>query len=296
MKCIDRLGLGSVQWGMSYGIANFCGQPSSLMISQILATAADAGVSLIDTAASYGDAESKLGEVCVSRKFRVVTKTTLDSFGELSIDGVKAGFFRSMNRLKCKKIYGLLVHDAGHLLKGEFSCELWNILSELKDDGYVEKIGVSVYTPEQLERISDNFPIEIVQLPYSVYDQRFAISGSFDRLKRAGVEVHVRSAFLQGLILMSVDALPKHFSSMRTNHALFIEFCNEMNLSPVQVALGFCLSSVGVDRVIVGFETQDQFKSILKAAANVKEDLCDLMTKFRIDDENIILPINWPRY
>lgn len=295
MNCAGRLGLGTVQWGMDYGIANASGRPAAPEVERMLDRAIVAGVPLLDTAAAYGEAECVLGAALARQRFSIVTKTSAGSTCEPSVDVMRDVFMHSLERLGCESVYGLLVHDAAHLLRGEFSNALWRMLVALRDAGLVEKVGVSVYTPEQLSQVLDVFPIEVVQLPYSVYDRRFEVSGALDRLQRAGIEVHVRSVFLQGLMLMQVDALPDHFASVRAHHARFVACCNDAGWTQVQAALGFCLSHPGIDRVIVGCENCSQLEPILHASEHVCSEVVDMLTSFAIDDESIILPTNWPK-
>jgi aryl-alcohol dehydrogenase-like predicted oxidoreductase len=295
VNCVGRLGLGTVQWGMDYGIANVGGRPSAPEIARMLDSAAVAGVSLLDTAAAYGEAECVLGEALASKRFSIVTKTSAGSSCELSAEAMRDVFMRSLKRLGCERVYGLLVHDVAHLLGDEFSHSLWRMLLALRDVGQVEKIGVSVYTPEQLTHVLEAFPIDFVQLPYSVYDRRFEVSGALDRLQRAGVEVHVRSAFLQGLLLMQADALPENFAAVRAHHARFVALCDDAGWTQVQAALGFCLSHPSIDRVIVGCESYAQLEPIMRASEHVCDELRGTLAGFAIDDERIILPTNWPK-
>lgn len=295
MNYAGKLGLGSVQWGMDYGITNFSGRPPSLEISRMLDRAAVAGVSLLDTAASYGEAECILGKALASERFSIVTKTSPGSARVLGVDVMRDIFMRSLRRLCCERVYGLLVHDVAHLLGSASSHELWQMLLTLKNDGQVEKLGVSVYTPKELLQAFNAFPIDIVQLPYSIYDRRFEVSGALDKLQRAGVEVHVRSAFLQGLLLMPADGLPEHFASIRPHHAQFIDLCNEADSTQVEAALGFCLSHPSIDRVIIGCESYAQLDHVLRASEQVCDKLNSALVDFAINDESIILPINWPK-
>jgi aryl-alcohol dehydrogenase-like predicted oxidoreductase len=295
VNCVGRLGLGTVQWGMDYGIANVSGRPSPPEVARMLDRATVAGVSLLDTAATYGQAECVLGEALASQRFSIVTKTSAGSSCEPSVDAMRDVFVRSLRRLGCESVYGLLVHDVAHLLDGEFSRALWRMLLALKDEGQVEKIGVSVYTPEQLTQVLEAFPIDVVQLPYSVYDRRFEVSGALDRLLRAGVEVHVRSAFLQGLLLMQADVLSDHFASISAHHARFVAHCDDAGWTQAQAALGFCLSHPCIDRVIVGCESYAQLEPILRASEHVCDELRGTLAGFSIDDESIILPTNWPK-
>ena len=171
----------------------------------------------------------------------------------------------SLTKLRPHHAYGILVHHAQDLMT-EGGDRLWDALTDLRRRGSVEKIGVSVYHPEQLDAILDRYPVDLVQLPLNVYDQRFLQIGLLDRLKRAQVEVHTRSAFLQGLLLIAADRLPGYFEPLRERQAAFHARAHGMGLSPLAACLRFCLAQPAIDRVIVGCESAVQLAGIVEAA------------------------------
>lgn len=290
------LGLGTVQWGKRYGIANATGQPDAVEIGRMLRIAKLHGVRLLDTAASYGTAEMRLGEWGVaSLGFQIVTKTVpIESDAIISgddVDQVLVAFKQSLQRLKCGHAYGLLVHQAENLLVSN-GAKLWDGLQELKRQGLTSKIGVSVYSPDQLSNILDRFPIEIVQLPFNLYDQRFLLGGLFDRLETNGVEVHARSAFLQGLMLIPPDNLPGQFAGIREHHRRLYGALEAAGLSPLDGSLGFCLMQPQIDKVIVGCESTSQLEEIL-GAINHRGRALGHPDSFALDDETITNPSRW---
>ncbi len=290
-----KLGLGTVQWGMAYGIANRVGQATKVEIDNLIRIAKQHGITLLDTAHAYGDAEKVLGEQDVaSQGFRVVTKTLpLDSnnINEHDAALVSAAFLESLRWLKCTEVYGLLVHHADNLLAAGGD-RLWAILQELKAQSRVEKIGVSVYQPDHLETILDRYPIDLVQLPFNLYDQRFIQTGLLGCLKEKGVEIHTRSAFLQGLLLLPPAQLPERFSAIRYHHVNLYRQISEAGLTPLEACLRFCIDQVDIDQVIVGCETVKQLDEILGV---VEQDGAYLPAPefYAIRDESIIDPSMW---
>ena len=295
MKRALKLGLGTVQWGMVYGIANRAGQATADEVGKLILVAKQHGITLLDTAHSYGEAEKLLGgHGVVSMGFRVVTKTLpLESNDITGQDAalVSAAFMDSLRWLECTQVYGLLVHHADNLLAvgGD---RLWAILQDLKAQSRVEKIGVSVYQPNQLETILDRYQIDLVQLPLNLYDQRFMQTGLLGRLKKAGVEVHARSAFLQGLLLLPPAQLPGHFSTIRNHHAKLHQEISEAGLTPLEACLRFCIDQADIDQVIVGCETAGQFDEILGVAEQDGTYL-PAPESYSIRDETIIDPSMW---
>ena len=280
---------------MPYGIANETGQPLATEVCEILRAARKAGVSMIDTAHAYGDAEAVLGRCLDSgHDFNIVTKLPplhAETVTDQNIERQADAFRSSLLRLGRERVYGLLAHEANDLL-APGGDRLWAWLQSLREERKVEKIGVSVYSPQQLQQVLRRCEtLDIVQLPFNVYDQRFAQSGLLDLLKEKRVEVHSRSAFLQGLLLMAPEHLPERFASIRQHQAALHAWLRERGLDPVTGALAICLQNPRIDFVVVGCETVRQFDEIAEAAKN-PADLAGV-DQFAISDEMTINPSKW---
>jgi aryl-alcohol dehydrogenase-like predicted oxidoreductase len=289
-----KLALGGAQFGMPYGIANANGQPSCAVIEKILGKANEHGISLVDTAQAYGNSEAVLGRVLgAGVNMRIVTKLCPirnSRIEQADVESVREAFHTSLRLLKRGKVYGLLVHDAGDLLVsgGE---RLWAWMQSLKGDGKADKIGVSVYSPDQLQKILARHPgIELVQLPFSIYDQRFARSGLLDLLRAMHIEVHSRSALLQGVLLMAPDRLPDQFKAIRKHQADLHCLLRQHGLTPLAGALASCVEDARIDSVVVGCETPEQLEEIIAATASAWPRGLD---DFAIADESVINPSLW---
>lgn len=296
MNPVAKIGLGTVQWGLRYGIANRSGCPDASQIAAMLQKSWAAGISLLDTAYAYGEAEQRLGAgLPAGAEFRVVTKTRpllANSIGAEHVALVAQAFSDSLARLRRNGVYGLLVHQAPDLLSPG-SDRLWAWLQELKTAGRVSRIGVSVYHPDPLRRILESYNIDIVQLPFNLYDQRFWRTGVLRELRQAGVEVHARSAFLQGLLVLDSEALPAYFEAIRGHQRRLHDHLRQVSLTPLAAALNFSLHQPDIDDVIVGCESLVQLEEIIASvfpASIVDPALAD----FQITDEGIIDPSRWP--
>lgn len=298
MTTASRLGLGTVQWGMAYGVTNSSGMAAPAAVSSMLITARQAGITLLDTAWAYGDAERVLGEQGkLANGFSVVTKTR--SLKGMVVSHAEAAtvvsdaFNASLTRLGVSKVYGLLAHNADDLL-GPLGDTLWALIQSFKSEGRVEKIGCSVYDPTQFFVLQQRYALDLVQLPYNMYDQRYVTSGMAARAKSSGVEVHVRSAFLQGILLGEPGKLPLHFAGVRAHHAALWAQYEALGLSPLQAALGFCLACPDIEKVLVGCERPEQLDGILRAAAvTVSSEDLQRLGQFAVNDEAIINPSRW---
>ncbi len=296
MSLSRRLGLGTAQWGMKYGIANRTGQPGSDEVRKMLQLGRRHGVKFLDTAYAYGEAERVLGAQGVgAHGYQIVTKTRPIRVLRVKSEDARSvvtGFQESLAALACQHVYGLLVHGPDVLLVdgGE---RIWATLEEFRSEGRVQKIGVSVYHPSQLVRVLDRYPIEIVQLPFSVYDQRFKDQGLLSCLRRMRIEVDARSVFMQGLALLPPDQLPPRFQSLRVHHAEMHEWLRERGLTAVKACSLYCLQQPEFDRVIVGCETVAQLADVFDASeVDSAVDLSEL-ARFGLLDEAIIDPSTW---
>lgn len=262
-----KLALGTVQFGMPYGVANRSGQPSDADVSEILRRASLAGVDLLDTASLYGDSESVLGR-CMPRDhvFRIVTKTPkfADQSATLAVVSLNDTFERSCLRLRRQNVYGLLVHDAEDLL-GANGGALWQAMLDLRSVGRVERIGSSVYTGQQIDALLERYELDLIQLPLSLLDQRLVKGGQLERLAERGLEVHARSAFLQGALLMTEADLPAHLSGLRPFLRQLTVRAGGLGLTCVEAALRYVANLPEIFAVVCGVDSPRQLDELLAA-------------------------------
>lgn len=259
---MHRVALGTAQFGMPYGIANVSGQVSRDEAKAILGLARSNRIDTIDTAIDYGESEACLGDAGVEN-IKVVTKLPPVHKDIADIDEwidrqVKA----SLRRLQIDTLYGLLLHRSVQF--GDESVR--RSLVRLKECGKVQAVGVSIYSPDELDAIPVADAIDIVQAPLNLVDRRLVTSGWLKRLNDYGIEVHTRSAFLQGLLLMPSTSLPDRFSAWNSIWDEWHEWLLVNNITPVQACLGFALSFPEVDRVVVGVETAHQLNQLIDVA------------------------------
>jgi hypothetical protein len=194
-----------------------------------------------------------------------------------------------LGRLGVSNVYGLLLHRPEQLLERS-GPDLIHALERLKQQGLVQKIGVSIYQPEELNRLCDVMEFDLVQAPLNVLDRRLTDSGWLARLKAQDIEVHVRSVFMQGLLLMPAALRPEKF--MRW-HKLWAEWDNWLasnKLDPVAACLGFVLSEPCVDKLIVGVESAAQLENIIMASAINSPSVPASISSLDID---LLNPARW---
>lgn len=262
-----KLALGTVQFGLRYGVANTSGQPGEAEISGILRQAAAVGVKVLDTACLYGDSESILGRCLpVGHDFHLVTKTPKFAGMEAvaAVSALNAAFAESCARLRVSHIYGLLAHDANDLL-GASGEAIWEAMSALRNSGRVSRIGASVYGGAQVDALLQRYPLDLIQLPLSLLDQRLLRGGQLDRLRAQGVEIHTRSAFLQGALLMAPETLPSYLKGLRPCLGEISRHASDLGISPLQAALRFVAGLPQVSAVVCGVDSPAQFDELVVA-------------------------------
>jgi hypothetical protein len=285
----NRIALGTVQFGLRYGIANRAGQVGRDEAAAILVHARSMGLDTLDTAIAYGESEQRLGEIGVGH-WQVVSKlppipescTDVDAWVRDSVRG-------SLERLGIAKLHGLLLHHSQQLL-GARGHALYRALGALKDRQKVEKIGVSIYGPDELEALWPHFALDLVQAPLNIMDRRFATSGWLMRLHEAGTEVHVRSVFLQGLLLLNDANRPEKFKAWQPLWDQWHRWLQDEALTPLQACLGFVLSQPEIDRVVVGVDSLTQLHGIL---ASVDDRTVIPPRVLMSDDPELINPSRW---
>jgi aryl-alcohol dehydrogenase-like predicted oxidoreductase len=284
-----RLALGTVQFGLRYGVNNSSGQVSRDDARSILKLASVNGIDTLDTAIAYGDAETCLGEIDV-HKFKLVTKlprlpedcSDVDDWVQMQMDA-------SLSRLGVKNVDGLLIHHADQLL-GANGSTLYKALMKLKDKGQAQKIGVSIYAPSDLDSLLPRYCFDLVQAPFNLVDRRLYTSGWLQRLNDLGIEIHTRSAFLQGLLLMNKGDIPSKFLVWNDLWRLWqLWLANHGDLA-IEACLAYPLSFSKIDRVIVGVDSPSQLEQIINAT---RQPLISELPDLQCDDEFLINPANW---
>ena len=284
-----KLALGTVQFGLSYGVANQTGQVTRPAAVEMLSLATTHGIDTLDTAVAYGESEACLGEAGVYG-FKVVTK--LPALPEQCEDvnqWVREQVDASLARLGVTTLYGLLLHRSENLC-GINGKRLYNALQDQKDGGRVHKVGISIYSPNELEPIVQQYQLDLVQAPFNLVDRRLLATRWLHRLKDLGVEVHTRSAFLQGLLLLPKAAMPLKFAPWHELWARWHYWLAVNKTSAVAACVAFPLAVPEIDRVVVGADSAEQLAQIIGEAHG---SLTSALPDLQCDDENLVNPSCW---
>jgi aryl-alcohol dehydrogenase-like predicted oxidoreductase len=248
MNSINKIGLGTVQFGIPYGISNKYGQTSELEVSSILKKAREVGINTLDTANAYGASERVFGQNKIA-DFKIVSKFLRQHPSQTISDILK----ESLTNLNITALYGYMAHRPMDVVENPI---LWNELNRLKQNGIIQKIGFSFNEIFEIEEVLKlGFTPDIIQVPYNYFDNRF--EKYMQELKSKGCEIHTRSAFLQGLFFVDINGLSSFFDEIKP----IIEGLQKKIEDLPTALLQFCINKPFIDKVIFGVNTIDQFKS-----------------------------------
>lgn len=286
---VKRLALGTVQFGVPYGIGNKNGQIGFEESRALVRHAEAAGMDTLDTAIDYGESETRLGQIGVSQ-WQVVTK--LPPVPDNCADPagwVKDSIAASAKRLRVRQLKAVLLHRAIEL-QGKNGAKIYSALNQLKDDGVIQQIGVSIYAPDELDPLIPQFKIDLVQVPFNPVDHRLINSGWLSRLSALGIEVHVRSVFLQGLLLMPQADRPPKFGRWHDLWTRWQQWLANTGLTPLQACLHDAFSQRALNRVIVGVDSIDQLEEILSV---LRGEVPAVPAELQCSDPDLVNPSHW---
>jgi aryl-alcohol dehydrogenase-like predicted oxidoreductase len=280
-----KLALGTVQFGLAYGIAGSGSVVAEAEVRRIVAIAADRGVDCIDTAAGYGDIEQRIAQLAPQASFSFVSKIPAVPVKDAATfvrESVETSIARLGSRLRA-----LMFHRQEDLA-GANALEIWQSARDAIGARPIS-LGVSAYEPQTLQAIAARFPVAVAQLPCNAFDQRAAAVDG-DRL-----EVHVRSAFLQGLLLQDPGFAATKLPAAAAAVSRWRSWCDQRSVSPLQGALSV-VKAIGerhaLSHCVVGVETAAQFEEIADAWDAAQPIPAP---ELAITDPSIIDPRTWKR-
>lgn len=257
---LSKLTIGTVQFGVQYGLANRTGVPAFSEICALLEEAATAGINTLDTAADYGHSEETLGkalrETGLHAAFTIVTKAAQNLSPQLSAreatQEIRHSVERSLRRLQVDRLPMVLLH--GDTMPAHFDA-----LNACQEAGLIERCGVSFLDVKNTDHFLSHPLFSGMQAPMNVLDQRFAAAAR--TTKARGGLVFTRSTYLQGLLLMSDEETPKHLMGVKPDRDFLNGLAAELGLSPYALLLRALLDYDEIDSVVVGVETKKQLRN-----------------------------------
>ena len=287
---IKKIALGAAQLGGKYGITNSDPKLDLKKIEEIIFYAKNNGINTIDTAIDY-DSESYFRDINLSG-LKINSKLPKVPKNVKKInEWIKEKILDSLENLDISNINCLFLHNPNQLFekKGE---EIWRSLENLKQEKLVKKIGVSIYDPYQIDEIDFLYNFDVIQSPFNLFDRRLLHSGWLKKKEKRGIEVQIRSVFLQGLLLLKKDKLPEEFFKWKKLWEKLDLFVSSNNFSNLDLVLSFVKSFKEIDTIIIGIDNLMQLKEIINTMNKEINDFPDIYSH----DENLINPLNWDLY
>lgn len=284
MSC-QKLVLGTVQFGIAYGINNTFGQIPINEVREILSLANVNGISTLDTSSAYGESEVVLGSsISAGPSFKIISKYPRCDLS------VRKSFLDSLYRLNVDRLYGYLVH---HFDFYQENPSLFLEMQQLKVEGKIEKVGFSIYNVEQLQYLFyNNVDFDIIQFPYNIFDRQF--EPYLPILNDRGIEVHVRSIFLQGLFFKSLNDLSMSLLPLKPYLSLLHRYCEFENIKIEDLALNYVLNNKFVEGVLIGVDNSLQLQNNIDAAKKgIRQQDVDFVNSIRIIETELLNPVNW---
>lgn len=293
-----KLCLGTVQLGMDYGIAGGK-KPGIKAAVTLLNEAYSSGIRVFDTASAYGSAEAVLGEfLCQpgidTKEIKIISKLPPEVFANNSA-GIKNRIIEdciknSLEHLGLEKIYGYMMHNAQCI----YNESAMDSLCAIKQKGYADKIGVSVYTPQEAMKALENSDLDIIQVPFNVLDKRLFHCGFFELAKEKNIEIYVRSVLLQGLLVMEEKVIPAYMDFARPLLHEFHEICSDFNISPFEAAIKYVMKQDGINYIVIGVDNCEQLRDYTKVTEDISAELFNALSgHFQSVEDKILLPNMW---
>jgi len=301
-KFLERLTLGTVQFGLDYGINNSGGKPSHKKSLEMLKFAYDKGIKIFDTAYAYGDAEEILGEFSrmynLEREIKIVTKLKPNILDECKSDNLQetiiANLIESLRRLKRDCVDGYLLHTPSYIRNKK----VVESLVTLKKRGLVKNIGVSIYEERDAVYAAGLKEVDYIQIPYNIFDQRLDRTNFFQLAKENHITIFARSAFLQGLFFVSDEKIPPYLAKVKIYFKRLDKIISKYNLSRKQAAFLFSYKNKNIDYVVFGVDNIKQLaEDINMAEKNIDSEKCikELKDNFDKIEKYIIFSSLWKK-
>jgi aryl-alcohol dehydrogenase-like predicted oxidoreductase len=282
--------LGTVQFGLNYGINNKEGKASEEEVNNILLLASKSGIRILDTAYSYGNAMEQIGDFHkssdhlfeVNTKFKIekenvttISEQLLESLTCLAISSVDTYFYHSFEDY---------INNPGILAE----------LNQLRKKKYFKKIGVSIYNNDEMLNCINNDAIDVIQLPFNLFDNHNQRGELIREAKKNNKEIHIRSVFLQGLFFMNPANLSLNLTPLAPYLAEIQKIAMELDISIAELALAYVKKEPYIDRIIIGVDSAKQLENnFLASVFEMNDYTYNLINRLVVNEKMLLNPQNW---
>ena len=288
MENLEKIILGTAQFGIDYGINNKSGRPSDIELENILLKAFYNNIFFLDTAEAYGDAHKRIGAYHLkytSKKFNIISKFHEPKFSGNFITHIS----KNLSELNVDNLYAYLFHNLNDLKK--YSKDIDQLI-KLKEEGFICKLGVSLYTTDEIEQVVNKFDfIDLIQIPFNIFDNINQKGSIILKMKEKGIEVHTRSAFLQGLFFS--NKLPNNLISLQPYIDILHKLSSKYSMTISEIALNYCLNQPNIDKVLIGIDTKSQLTENISGVNQLSSEILEEINNIYIKDTKLLNPVNW---
>ena len=285
---VNKIILGTVQFGINYGINNSSGKISTDNAWEILNYSNSNGINQLDTAAAYGDSEQVIGKYLKNnedKEFKIISKLFLKN--QTLEDSLRS----SIKKLNVKMLETILFHSHDDYLIHKN--EIIDFNTKFKGRLF-KNIGVSAYTNKEVEEIIKDECVDIIQMPFNILDNASKREDTYKKIKKHEKKLHTRSVFLQGLIFKKVNELQGEFKVLQNAFLKIEKLCKEFNLTTNELALSYALSKDYIDGILIGVDSLDHLKNNIRISGlKISQKLIEEIDNLNIPDENILNPTSW---
>lgn len=289
MQAISKIVLGTVQLGLSYGINNSSGKPDKTESTKILDLAFAKGIRLLDTAEAYGDSQEIIGgyHKGSENKFDVITKLS----SKRTFENLTSRVISDLDVLNSASLYCYMFHSYGDFKL--YYSGYKNEIRSLKDSGIIKKSGVSIYTNEEMND-SLNYDIDLIQLPFNLLDNFNQRGDLIKKAKDKGIEIHTRSAFLQGLFFKETDHLPNSLIELAAPLNSLKDIAKRYSISMTDLALSYVMQQKEIDKILIGVESVEQLKqNINSLSSSIPDEAVREIDSINVDNKQLLNPAKW---
>jgi aryl-alcohol dehydrogenase-like predicted oxidoreductase len=289
---ISKLILGTVQFGLNYGINNTKGKLSEHEVFRLLETAYDLGIRMIDTAEAYGDSHKIISNFQKNskKKFNIISKYSPSNI-EYPSDLIQRIQVHCLD-FNVDYLEGYLFHSYVDFINS-FNKDP-EILDKIAISGLVKKIGVSVYSNDEIEDLLNFKNISLIQLPFNLFDNEYQRKVILEKAKKRNIEIHTRSVFLQGLFFKNINTLNTIFSPLKSNLAILETLTQKNNVDINSLALNYAIDKKYIDKVLIGVDSIDQLTKNIKSINNVFDNsIFKKIDSIKIENTKLLNPSNW---
>lgn len=294
---LSNFGLGTVQFGLDYG---FTKRKTQNEVNDILNTAVNNKVNLIDTAREYGDSEEKIGNFMreYDNDFVIATKLKLiEDVESCDYESFRNNIFQSvdesLNNLNIDKIPILQLHQVDNTLYS--NNDFWSCIEELKKEKLIIKFGVSIYGVNEGEFLLDNHGnlIDYLQIPYNIFDRRF--DSIFNKIQINNVDLITRSTFLKGIIPCSMEDVPDELNEIKPYKSKLELLSDKLNIPVDELALIFVYYNKNISSTILGVNSSMELENNINCVTKFNESILDSIDfdDFKISNQKLIDPREW---